>query len=52
MYEPEGPREQLLATAADMWVRTVYGRPDPEVDAGRAASAAAAQAAPESGSTE
>ena len=52
VYEPEGPREQLLATAADMWVRTVYGRPDPEVDAGRAASAAAAQAAPESGSTE
>src|SRR5699024_3153592 len=52
VYEPEGPREQLLATAADMWVRTVYGRPDPEVDAGRAASAAAAQAAPESGRTE
>ena len=33
-YHPEAPRGQLLATAADMWVRTVYGRPDPEVDAG------------------
>lgn len=34
VYHQEAPREQLLATAADMWVRTVYGRPGPEVDAG------------------
>lgn len=32
VYDPDGPREQLLATASDMWVRSVYGRPDPEVD--------------------
>lgn len=34
VYHPEAPREQLLATAADMWVRTIYGRPDAEIDAG------------------
>ena len=34
VYHPEAPRGQLLATAADMWVRTIYGRPDAEVDAG------------------
>lgn len=34
VYQPEAPRGQLLATAADMWVRTIYGRPDAEVDAG------------------
>src|SRR5699024_9659207 len=28
----EPPRELLLATATDMWVRCVYGRPDPDVD--------------------
>lgn len=31
-YNPDDPREPLLPTAADMWVRAVYGRPDPEVD--------------------
>ena len=50
VYHPEGPREPLLTTAADMWVRSIYGRPDPAVDAGPTASAAAL-AAPESGST-
>ena len=65
VYHPEGLREPLLATAADMWVRTIYGRPDPAVDAGLAAGTATATAAapdsaaspaaapaPESGSTE
>ena len=31
-YDPDGTREPLLTVAADMWVRTVYGRPDPAVD--------------------
>ena len=31
-YDPGRPREPLLTVAADMWVRTVYGRPDPAVD--------------------
>lgn len=52
VYHPAGPREPLLTTAADMWVRAIYGRPDPVVDAGPAASVPAAPAAPESGSTE
>ncbi|WP_291082701.1 TetR/AcrR family transcriptional regulator [Dietzia sp. UBA5065] len=33
VYVPDAPREPLIATAADMWVRAVYGRPDPAVDA-------------------
>ena len=33
VHAPDQPRDTLLATAADMWVRAVYGRPDPAVDA-------------------
>lgn len=33
VHVPDQPRDTLLATAADMWVRAVYGRPDPAVDA-------------------
>lgn len=32
-YEIDGPRKPLLTVATDMWVRSVYGRPDPAVDA-------------------
>lgn len=32
VYDPKSPRDELLATASDMWVRAIYGRPDPEVD--------------------
>ncbi|MFJ5870927.1 TetR/AcrR family transcriptional regulator [Dietzia maris] len=32
-YDTDGPREPLLTVATDMWVRSVYGRPDPTVDA-------------------
>ena len=32
-YDTDGPREPLLTVATDMWVRSVYGRPDPAVDA-------------------
>lgn len=32
IHDPDAPRDMLLATAADMWVRSVYGRTDPEVD--------------------
>lgn len=32
VYESAAPRETLLDTATDMWVRTVYGRPDRNVD--------------------
>lgn len=32
VYDIATPCEPLLATAADMWVRAVYGRPDPAVD--------------------
>lgn len=32
VYDPEGPRDELLSTASDMWVRSVYGRPDADVD--------------------
>lgn len=60
VYHPQGLREPLITTASDMWVRTVYGRTDPEVDAGPAAgtrapaapAAKAASASPESGSSE
>nr|NLD41314.1 TetR/AcrR family transcriptional regulator [Actinomycetales bacterium] len=38
VYHPEGLLEPLLATASDMWVRTVYGRPDPAVDAAPAST--------------
>lgn len=31
-YDTEAPREPLLTVAADMWVRSLYGRPDPAVD--------------------
>lgn len=41
-HDPDGTREPLLTVAADMWVRTVYGRPDPAVDPGTGAAAAAA----------
>lgn len=34
VYIPDLPREPLLSTAADLWVRAIYGRPDPEVDSG------------------
>ena len=43
VYDADGPRGPLLDVAADMWVRTVYGRTDPAVDA--AASTAAVTAA-------
>lgn len=31
-HTPEAPRDPLLTTAADMWVRSIYGRPDAAVD--------------------
>lgn len=31
-YDIDAPREPLLTVATDMWVRSVYGRPDPAVD--------------------
>lgn len=31
-HNPDEPRDPLLPTAADVWVRAVYGRPDPAVD--------------------
>ncbi len=34
VYNPDTPREPVLTTAADIWVRAVYGRIDPDVDAG------------------
>ncbi|GAA3517120.1 TetR/AcrR family transcriptional regulator [Dietzia aurantiaca] len=40
VYEPEAPRDQLLAITTDMWVRTVYGRIDPAVDPSGATVAA------------
>jgi len=33
VYDPDGPRDALLATAADMWVRSIYGRVGADVDA-------------------
>ena len=36
VYSPDAARESLLTTASDVWVRTVYGRPDPRVDPGPA----------------
>lgn len=47
VYHPDAPREPVLSIAADIWVRAIYGRPDPEVD-----TAPAAITAPESGRTE
>lgn len=32
IFDPGAPRGPLLATASDLWVRAVYGRPDPEID--------------------
>lgn len=32
VYDQDSPRELLLDIAADMWVRTIYGRTDPEID--------------------
>lgn len=40
VYEPEAPRDPLLAITTDMWVRTVYGRIDPAVDPAGATDAA------------
>ena len=33
VYEPDEPRDTLLAITTDMWVRTIYGRIDPAIDA-------------------
>ena len=30
--DPGADREPMIATASDLWVRAIYGRPDPEVD--------------------
>ncbi|UVE94116.1 TetR/AcrR family transcriptional regulator [Dietzia sp. B32] len=35
-FDTDGPREPLLTVATDMWVRALYGRPDPAVDAAAA----------------
>ena len=32
VYDPGADREPMIATASDLWVRAIYGRPDPEVD--------------------
>ena len=33
VFDTDDPREPLLTVATDMWVRTLYGRLDPAVDA-------------------
>ncbi|AWH94227.1 TetR/AcrR family transcriptional regulator [Dietzia psychralcaliphila] len=32
VYDPGADREPMIATASDLWVRAIYGRPDPSVD--------------------
>ncbi|MFN3339159.1 MAG: TetR/AcrR family transcriptional regulator [Dietzia sp.] len=32
VFDPGVDREPMIATASDLWVRAIYGRPDPEVD--------------------
>lgn len=38
VYDQDVPRQPLLTAAADLWVRAVYGRLDPAVDAAPAGS--------------